>query len=120
MYNCIVKKVLFCGVILLWVASASYGCNDGPCLSTLTDCGYPTEMGTCVWDGSGCGGGECGRRCPGTADHWACWGWYGSCTESWVICAEWEQPICIIQGTPGGCRCTDGVPQGIYCSRMDC
>lgn|GEM_PF-2651100 len=115
----IVKKILLAAAILLFVVDANtYGCGSGPCWPTFTDCGYPTEMGTCVWDGSGCGEGECNRRCPGTADHWACWGLVFSCTESWVICAEWEQPTCTI--SPPGCRCYDGVPQGIYCYRMVC
>lgn len=96
------------------------GC--GPCFSTVTDCGFPTSMGTCVWDGSGCGGGigECNRRCPGTTDHWACWEIIGSCSLSWVNCAQWEQPMCVVQALPGGCRCTDAVPQGSFCLRSTC
>jgi len=92
----------------------------GPCFSTFTDCGYPNDMGTCVWDGSGCGGGtgECNRRCPGTADHWACMELIGSCTITWEICAEWEQPACLIAAA--NCTCTNAVPQGTFCFRSTC
>lgn len=119
MNKCIVKKILLFGCILLFIVAAdTYGC--GPCFSTFTDCGYPTEMGTCVWDGGGCGDGECNLRCPSTYDHWACMELIGSCTPTWITCAQWEQPTCVIQAIPGGCRCTDAVPQGRFCLRSDC
>ena len=115
----IVKKiVLFGSILLFFVGTDTYGCGNGPCIPTFIDCGYPTNMGTCVQDGSGCGGEECGLRCPSTDDHWGCAGLLGSCTMTTAICAEWEQPFCTI--SPPGCRCYDGVPQGTFCIKAWC
>jgi hypothetical protein len=96
---------------------------EAPCLVWAGDCGYDGGIGSCVWDGGGCGGEVCGNDCPGTANSWYCWGllpW--SCEERAVHCGEVIRPKYIIQGVPGGCRCMNemGVPTGQYCWRTDC
>jgi len=101
------------------------GADCGPCLwIPFYECGYDGGMGTCVWDGGGCGEppGTCGIDCPSSTNHQGCSGILGSCTMGTVNCAQRIRPKCVIQAIPGGCRCQNdiGTPLGTFCQRADC
>jgi hypothetical protein len=86
MYRCIVKKVLFCSAILLWVANASYGCGEGPCKSAGGACGGIGGGGTCHDGTSGCEG-TCLTYCPPGSPDSFCVGVSGSCTTTMGHCS---------------------------------
>jgi len=121
MYNCIVKKVLLSGAILLWIVSATYGWN-GPCLSLwMPKCGGSSfGQNTCTGTPPLCTG-DCPRRCDEGPRHEFCAGLIGTCTERWVVCSSIAYYKCVpaLFGPPS-CGCEQWGLTGGTCDRSDC
>jgi len=119
MYNCIVKKFLFSGIILLWIVSAAYGWN-GPCLN-MGACGGAGGGGTCHLDPEmGKCVGTCAAYCPPGPDDQYCFGLVGSCTITVGNCSRIEKYTCLPGWEPvPHCRCVH-TGWGGWCVRQTC
>jgi hypothetical protein len=118
MDNYIVKKVLFCGAILLWVASASYGCGNGPCSTSSACGGIGGGMGTCRFEGGHCVG-KCPSHCPTGDPDKFCLGIVGDCTITMTRCSSKETYACMVLGDMDDCGCIFAGYSG-NCPRQDC
>jgi hypothetical protein len=118
MYNCIVKKVLFCGAILLWVASASYSCDDGPCVTRSACGGIGGGIGSCRLGAGFVCVGTCPSYCPSGPPDKFCVGMSGPCTITMGTCSTIIKYTCRLNAA-GGCVCVESGGGGI-CSRQDC